>query len=48
MREGFILRYETQGQTTDGLSGNEGAFLPCTFWYADNLIASAGGTRPGP
>ncbi len=38
MREGFILRYETEGQTTDGLSGNEGAFLPCTYWYADNLI----------
>jgi GH15 family glucan-1,4-alpha-glucosidase len=38
MRDGFILRYETQGQSTDGLSGNEGAFLPCTYWYADNLI----------
>jgi GH15 family glucan-1,4-alpha-glucosidase len=38
MREGFILRYETEGQTTDGLPGNEGAFLPCSFWYADNLI----------
>jgi GH15 family glucan-1,4-alpha-glucosidase len=38
MRDGFILRYETQGQATDGLSGDEGAFLPCTFWYADNLI----------
>ena len=38
MRDGFILRYETEGQTTDGLSGDEGAFLPCTFWYADNLI----------
>ncbi|GJE36279.1 GH15 family glucan-1,4-alpha-glucosidase [Methylobacterium persicinum] len=38
MRNGFILRYETEGQTTDGLSGNEGAFLPCTYWYADNLI----------
>ena len=38
MRDGFILRYETEGQVTDGLSGNEGAFLPCTFWYADNLI----------
>ena len=38
MRDGFILRYETRGQTTDGLSGEEGAFLPCTFWYADNLI----------
>ncbi|MCP1550436.1 MULTISPECIES: glycoside hydrolase family 15 protein [Methylorubrum] len=38
MRDGFILRYETEGQTTDGLPGNEGAFLPCSFWYADNLI----------
>ncbi len=38
MRDGFVLRYETEGQTTDGLKGNEGAFLPCTFWYADNLI----------
>ncbi|MCJ2103504.1 glycoside hydrolase family 15 protein [Methylobacterium sp. E-046] len=38
LRDGFILRYETEGQTTDGLSGDEGAFLPCTFWYVDNLI----------
>ena len=38
MRDGFILRYETEGSTTDGLSGSEGAFLPCTYWYADNLI----------
>lgn len=38
MRDGFILRYETEGQTTDGLTGSEGAFLPCTFWYVDNLI----------
>ena len=38
MRDGFVLRYDTRGQTTDGLPGGEGAFLPCTFWYADNLI----------
>ena len=38
IRDGFVLRYETEGQTTDGLPGNEGAFLPCSFWYADNLI----------
>ena len=38
MRDGFVLRYDTAGQTTDGLPGNEGAFLPCSFWYADNLI----------
>lgn len=38
MHEGFILRYDTANQTTDGLPGGEGAFLPCSFWYADNLI----------
>ena len=38
MRDGFVQRYETQGQTVDGLPGDEGAFLPCSFWYADNLI----------
>ena len=38
MRDGLVLRYDTEGQTTDGLPGGEGAFLPCSFWYADNLI----------
>lgn len=38
MRDGFILRYDTEHQTTDGLPAGEGAFLPCSFWYADNLI----------
>ncbi|WP_407529179.1 glycoside hydrolase family 15 protein [Methylobacterium oryzisoli] len=38
MRDGFILRYDTEDQTTDGLPAGEGAFLPCSFWYADNLI----------
>ncbi|ACA18119.1 glycoside hydrolase 15-related [Methylobacterium sp. 4-46] len=38
MRDGFILRYDTENQTTDGLPAGEGAFLPCSFWYADNLI----------
>ena len=33
--EGFIYRYEGD----DGLSGNEGTFLLCTFWMIDNLIA---------
>ena len=38
MRDGFVLRYDTENQRTDGLPGGEGAFLPCSFWYADNLI----------
>lgn len=34
-RNGFIERYETNG--LDGLSGNEGVFLPCSFWMVINL-----------
>ena len=33
---GFVLRYRTHSQV-DGLPPGEGAFLPCTFWLADNL-----------
>jgi GH15 family glucan-1,4-alpha-glucosidase len=36
MREGFVARYDTHA-TEDGLPPGEGSFLPCTFWYADNL-----------
>lgn len=34
LRDGFVLRYDT-GETDDGLAGEEGAFLPCSFWLAD-------------
>jgi GH15 family glucan-1,4-alpha-glucosidase len=37
--DGFVRRYSTaagEGQV-DGLSGEEGAFLPCTCWLADAL-----------
>jgi GH15 family glucan-1,4-alpha-glucosidase len=33
---GFIRRYPTHPDI-DGLPSGEGAFLLCTFWYADNL-----------
>jgi GH15 family glucan-1,4-alpha-glucosidase len=36
MREGLVDRYATR-QHVDGLPPGEGSFLPCSFWYADNL-----------
>ncbi len=36
--DGFVLRYRTSDDgAVDGLSGREGAFLPCSFWLADCL-----------
>ena len=37
--DGFVRRYQTyEADNVDGLSGSEGAFLPCTFWLADNYV----------
>jgi GH15 family glucan-1,4-alpha-glucosidase len=36
-RGGFILRYQPEGKSSDGLSGGEGVFLPCSFWLANCL-----------
>ncbi|MFL6120108.1 glycoside hydrolase family 15 protein [Actinophytocola sp.] len=38
--DGFVERYTMTDQTeqVDGLPPGEGAFLPCTFWLADNYI----------
>jgi GH15 family glucan-1,4-alpha-glucosidase len=35
LRRGLVLRYDTR-RVDDGLPEGEGAFLPCTFWLADN------------
>ena len=35
----------TRARSVDGLPPGEGAFLPCTFWLADNLALTAGSTR---
>ncbi|MEO8727576.1 MAG: glycoside hydrolase family 15 protein [Acidobacteriaceae bacterium] len=36
MPNGFVLR----NKNLDGGAAGEGAFLPCSFWYADNLVLS--------
>ncbi len=35
--DGFVRRYLQQDDGVDGLAPGEGAFLPCSFWLADNL-----------
>jgi GH15 family glucan-1,4-alpha-glucosidase len=37
MQDGLVLRYRPQEEKIDGLPGQEGVFLPCSFWLADCL-----------
>jgi GH15 family glucan-1,4-alpha-glucosidase len=37
--EGFVYRYMTH-EHLDGLPPREASFLPCSFWYVDNLVLS--------
>jgi GH15 family glucan-1,4-alpha-glucosidase len=37
MQDGLVSRYNT-GSLVDGLVGNEGAFVACSFWMVDNYV----------
>jgi len=37
MKGGLVFRYSNDREEVDGLPGGEGAFLPLSFLYADNL-----------
>jgi GH15 family glucan-1,4-alpha-glucosidase len=37
MKDGLVARYNARS-AVDGLSGDEGAFLACSFWMVDNYV----------
>lgn len=37
LKNGLVARYQTH-TAVDGLPGNEGAFLACSFWLVDNYV----------
>ncbi|MFI9491761.1 glycoside hydrolase family 15 protein [Streptomyces halstedii] len=36
--DGLVRRYSTEGGSVDGLPGDEGAFVVCSFWLVDALL----------
>ncbi|MFI1443015.1 glycoside hydrolase family 15 protein [Streptomyces fructofermentans] len=36
-RDGLVRRYDSDAKAVDGLPGDEGSFLVCSFWLADAL-----------
>ena len=41
VRDGMVYRYRNEDSGIDGLSGTEGAFAACSFWYVE-CLARAG------
>ncbi len=37
VRDGLVRRYATE-RSLDGLTGDEGVFVPCSLWFADNYV----------
>ncbi|NHN85353.1 glycoside hydrolase family 15 protein [Acetobacter musti] len=40
LRNGFVWRYPPDGESADGLAGEEGSFLACSFWLCDAWVMS--------
>lgn len=38
MKNGLLQRYETEKANIDGIAGDEGVFLLCSFWLVDNFV----------